>query len=94
MSDYFVYILGNKSNSVLYTGVTNNLDRRIKEHRLKLIPGFTARYNLTKLLYYSRFTDVNEALLWEKRIKGWLREKKEVLITAENPTWKDLAEKL
>lgn len=86
---YYVYILTNKSNT-LYTGVTNNLEKRVEEHRLKLIPGFTSLYNINKLIYFDAFYDVNEAIAAEKRIKGWTRKKKIALIKTINPKFKDL----
>jgi len=82
----------NKKNGVLYTGMTNNLERRVHEHKHKLVPGFTSKYNITRLVYYDSTTDVNEAIAFEKRIKGWLRVKKIKLIETENPDWKDLSE--
>lgn len=81
----------NKSRT-LYTGVTNNLQRRVYEHKEKLIPGFTAKYNINKLIYYEIFTDINSAIAREKQIKGWLRKKKIDLIESINPEWKDLSE--
>ena len=86
---YYVYILTNKSNT-LYTGVTNNLERRIEEHRLKLVPGFTSLYNLNKLIYFSEFHNVEEAIDAEKKIKGWTRKKKITLIKTINPEFKNL----
>jgi len=91
---YYVYIMTNKYNTVLYTGVTNDLIRRVYEHKNKLVEGFTAKYNLTKLVYYEIFNDVKEAINREKQIKGWKREKKENLINAFNPDWKDLYEEI
>ena len=91
MSQYFVYIMTNKSNT-LYTGVTNNLERRVFEHKHKLVKGFTNRYNITKLVYYETTSDVREAITREKQIKGWLRSKKITLIENINPQWKDLSE--
>ena len=81
----------NKSRT-LYTGVTNNLQRRVYEHKEKLIPGFTTKYNINKLIYYEIFNDVNLAIAREKQIKGWLRKKKIDLIESINPEWKDLSE--
>jgi len=89
---YYVYILTNKSNKVLYTGVTNNLERRIYEHKNKLIPGFTEKYNVNKLVYFDHTTDINEAISREKQIKGWTRQKKIELIETINPEWVDLSE--
>jgi len=87
---YYVYILTNASRT-LYTGVTNDLERRVLEHKRKLIPGFTRRYNLTRLVYFEEFGDIRDAIAREKQIKGWLRARKVALIEATNPTWKDLS---
>jgi putative endonuclease len=75
----------------IYTGVTNNLERRVQEHKDKLIPGFTKKYNITELVYYEETNDVYAALAREKEIKGWLRVKKIALIETMNPEWKDLS---
>ena len=88
---YYVYIITNKNNSVIYTGVTNNLNRRIYEHKNKLIVGFSSKYNLNKLVYYVETSDVKEAIAYEKKIKGWTRAKKETLINENNPAWDDLS---
>ena len=90
MGMYYVYILTNKGNSVLYTGVTNNLKRRIFEHKNKLADGFTKKYNVDKLIYFDYTTDIYSAISREKQIKGWRREKKIDLINVMNPEWKDL----
>jgi putative endonuclease len=90
--NYFVYMMRNKKNGVLYTGVTNNLARRVYEHKEKLIPGFTSKYNLTKLVFFEETPDVRVAISREKQIKGWLRKKKIDLITAQNTDWKDLSD--
>lgn len=82
----------NRKNGVLYTGVTNNLERRVLEHKQKLVSGFTKKYNCTKLVYYSSGSYIREAITAEKQIKGWLRRKKISLIESENPEWKDLSE--
>ena len=87
---YYVYILANKTNKVIYTGVTNNLQRRLYEHKHKLIPGFTSRYNVNKLVFYACTSDVKEAISYEKKIKGWSRSKKNALIEEENPNWEEL----
>lgn len=87
---YYVYILTNKYNTVLYTGVTNDLERRMKEHRSPENRGFTAMYNVHKLVYYETFDDVVEAIAREKQIKSGSRQKKIDLIVAFNPWWKDL----
>jgi putative endonuclease len=90
MNNYYVYIMTNNSKT-LYTGMTNDLTRRVYEHKQKLIPGFTQKYNITKLVYFEETSDVNAAILREKQIKGWLREKKITLIESMNPEWKDLS---
>ena len=87
---YYVYIVTNKNNNVLYTGVTNSLSRRVFEHKQKLTPGFTKKYNLTKLVYYEIFDNVYDAIKREKQIKGGSREDKIVLINKVNRNWKDL----
>ena len=79
-NQYFVYILANKTNTVVYTGVTNNLDRRIFEHKNKLIEGFTKRYNVDKLVYYEVGGGIEGAIMREKQIKSWSRERKNALI--------------
>ncbi|MBA4420559.1 MAG: endonuclease [Anaerolinea sp.] len=88
---YFIYILASKSR-VLYTGMTNNLARRIIEHKNKLVLGFTSKYNVNRLVYYEEYGSPQEAILREKQIKGWLRIKKIKLIEDMNPGWKDLSE--
>ncbi|HSX40279.1 MAG TPA: GIY-YIG nuclease family protein [Candidatus Saccharimonadales bacterium] len=90
MKHYYIYILTNKSNHVLYTGVTNSLLRRINQHKFKTIDGFTKKYNVTKLVYFELFSYVKDAIAAEKRIKGWTRIKKIKLIESMNPSWKDL----
>ncbi len=87
---YYVYIATNPQNHVLYTGVTNNLVKRIWEHKQKLVSGFTQKYNINKLVYYEIFEDINEAIKREKQIKGGSREKKFKLIELANPLFKDL----
>lgn len=91
MQSYFVYILTTKNNKMLYIGVTNNLERRIQEHKQKIIPGYTEKYNLNKLVYFEEFQRVEDAIAVEKKIKGWLRRKKDQLITSFNPKWDDLS---
>ncbi len=88
---YYVYILANKSNTVIYTGITNDLNRRLCEHKNKLIEGFTSKYNVNKLVYYCFFANVNDAIAFEKRVKGWRRSKKNELIESLNPNWEDLS---
>jgi putative endonuclease len=89
-NQYYVYLITNQTKT-LYTGVTNDLLRRIYEHKLKSVPGFTAKYNITKLVYYETTTDIYSAIAREKQIKGWLRIKKINLIESSNPEWLDLA---
>lgn len=89
---FYVYIATNKRNNVIYTGVTNNLERRMYEHKNKLIDGFTKKYNVVKLVFFEAFTDPKEAIGNEKMIKGWLRKKKIALIDSKNPEWKDLSD--
>ncbi len=91
---YYVYILTNKSNKVLYIGVTNDLERRIYEHKNKMVDGFTKKYNLTKLVYYEATTDVSSAIEREKQLKNWHKEWKMNLVKEFNPEWKDLGEML
>ncbi len=87
---YYVYIMTNRNNTVLYTGVTNNLKRRVYEHKEKLVEGFTKKYNVTKLVYYEISRDVNSAILREKQIKGGSRAKKNMLVEGVNSEWRDL----
>lgn len=91
MREYYVYIMSNESGT-LYTGVTNSLERRVHEHREKLVEGFTKKYNITRLVYYETFSDIREAIGREKQIKSWRRRKKLDLIASLNPRWRDLAE--
>jgi putative endonuclease len=90
MKQYYVYIMTNKSRT-LYTGVTNDLERRVYEHKQKLIPGFTTRYNISRLVYFEATEDIRAAIEREKQIKGWLRQKKVALIESVNPEKKDLS---
>ena len=89
---YCVYIMSNVSK-MLYVGVTNDLEKRVLQHKSKLILGYTQRYNLFKLVYFESFGDIRDAIRREKQIKGWLRSKKVALIQSVNPHWNDLAEK-
>ncbi|MFQ6032659.1 MAG: GIY-YIG nuclease family protein [Candidatus Zixiibacteriota bacterium] len=91
MRQYYVYIMTNRSRT-LYTGVTNNLYRRVYEHKNKLIDGFAKKYNITKLVWYEVTSEITSAIAREKQIKGWLRKKKIALIESMNPEWKDLSE--
>jgi len=88
---YYVYIMTNRSKT-LYTGVTNDLIRRVYEHKNKMVEGFTKKYNIMKLVYFEETSDVQAAIEREKQIKGWLRSKKIALIESKNPEWKDLSE--
>ncbi|MDZ7359046.1 MAG: GIY-YIG nuclease family protein [candidate division KSB1 bacterium] len=87
---FYVYIMTNKNNTVIYTGVTNNLKRRVYEHKAKLVEGFTKKYNIDKLVYYEIFEDSYNAIAREKQIKGGSRQKKIDLINSVNKDWKDL----
>ncbi len=89
---YYVYMITNWNNYVLYTGVTGNLERRLYEHFSKEIPGFTSKYNLNKLVYYEEFHCVNMAISREKQLKGWSRVKKNALVNEFNPYWQDLSQ--
>ena len=91
MKEYFVYMLTNKYHNVLYIGFTNNIRRRVYEHKLKLVDGFTSKYNCTILVWYELFADVNLAIAREKQLKTWQRAWKNNLIKKHNPDWHDLA---
>jgi putative endonuclease len=90
MKQCYVYITTNKSRT-LYTGVTNDLERRVYEHKQKLIPGFTTRHNISRLVYFEATEDIRAAIEREKQIKGWLRQKEIALIESMNPEWEDLS---
>jgi len=90
MRVYYVYIMASRSR-VLYTGVTNDLARRVNEHKLGLVPGFTSRYRVTRLVYFEEFTDIRDAIAREKQVKDWTRGRRIRLIEDHNPTWEDLA---
>lgn len=94
MKSYYVYIITNKKNGVLYIGVTSNLIRRIYEHKNKLVDGFSKKYKLNKLVYYEICHDVKEAILREKRMKKWKRDWKIKLIKKDNLEWEDLYNKI
>ncbi len=87
---YYAYILANKHRNVLYTGVTNNLKRRIPEHRDNINKCFTSKYNVHYLIYYETFSSIVKAIKREKQIKKWYRHQKDALINKNNPEWKDL----
>jgi putative endonuclease len=89
--NYYVYLLSNWNNKVLYIGVTSSLERRIVEHRQKLVPGFTEKYNVNKLVYFEQTNDAISAIAREKQLKKWRREKKNALVDSVNPTWRDLS---
>ena len=91
MSKHYAYIM-NSPTGTLYTGVTNDLMRRVYEHKHKVVEGFTRTYNVTRLAYFEETTDTASAIAREKQIKGWRRSKKIELIKSMNPTWRDLAE--
>ena len=88
---YYVYLLTNWNNRVLYVGITNNLERRVYEHKHKMIKGFTEKYNLKKLVYFEQTEDVISAITREKEIKKWRREKKNQLVNKVNAGWEDLS---
>ena len=90
MRHYSVYIMTNRSRT-LYTGVTNDLQRRVYEHKQKMGSKFTSKYNITRLAYYENYSDIRDAIAREKQIKGWSRAKKIALIESVNPEWRDLS---
>ena len=88
---YYVYILTNKTNHVMYIGVTNNLDRRLYEHKEEQVKGFTKKYHVHKLVSFEEYHEINDAITREKQLKGWSRAKKNLLVETENPNWNDLS---
>lgn len=88
---YFVYLLTNRNNKVMYVGMTNDLLRRVYEHRTKAVKGFTEKYNVHKLVYFEETSDIHAAIAREKEIKKWRRGKKDALVNTTNPVWHDLA---
>ena len=90
MKSYYVYILASKINGTLYVGVTNDLIRRIHQHKGKLVPGFTSEYQVDKLVYYEETNDIHSAIAREKQLKSWNRQWKIGLIETSNPDWNDL----
>lgn len=90
MRTFYVYIMASRARA-LYVGVTNDLARRVNEHKQGLVPGFTTRYRVTRLVYFEQFADIRDAIAREKGIKGWLRSRKTRLIDSRNPTWEDLS---
>src|SRR5436309_16030823 len=91
MRTYHVYIIASRSR-VLYTGVTNDLARRVYEHNRGLTPGFTSRYHITRLVYFEEYGDIRDAIARRTQLKGWVRARKMRLIEQQNPRWRDLAE--
>lgn len=91
MNDYFFYMMANRSKT-LYTGMTNNLARRVDEHKHMLVDGFTRRYLIDRLLYYEVTNDVEAAIRREKQVKGWVRRRKIALIESVNPEWRGLGD--
>ena len=91
-NSYYVYLLTNWNNKVIYVGVTNDLNRRLYEHKNKIVQGFTQKYNLNKLVYFEETNDIDAAITREKEIKKWRREKKDKLVNQLNPNWIDLSE--
>ena len=89
---YYVYILTNKTDKVMYIGLTNNLKRRLYEHKNEQIDGFTKKYHVHKLVYFEEYSDVNRAIAREKQLKHWTRVKKNALVETKNPDWKDFGE--
>ena len=94
MKTYHIYILASGKNGTLYVGITNNLIKRVWEHKNKLVEGFTKKYNVNKLVYYEECDDINEAIKREKQFKKWKRDWKLKLIEKDNPNWKDLYDDL
>lgn len=88
---YYTYILATKNNKMLYIGVTNDLQRRLYEHKNKMLDGFSKKYNINKLVHYEEFQNVEDAISREKQLKGWARAKKDGLISANNPDWQELS---
>jgi len=93
MRSFYVYIMASRSR-VIYVGVTNDLVRRVQEHKNGVNPGFTKKYRVKRLVYFEEFTDIRVAIAREKELKGWIRVRKTALIERRNPTWEDLAEPL
>ena len=88
---YYVYIMSCPSDTTLYIGVTNDIERRVQEHKSGTIPGFTQKYNCVKLVYYEKYSDIEQAIEREKKLKKWRREKKDWLISTMNPELQELA---
>ena len=90
MKDYYVYIMTNQYNNVMYIGITNDLKRRVYEHKTGYFEGFTRKYNVHKLVYVENCHEVTDAIKREKQLKSWRREKKNALVEAVNPAWKEI----
>ncbi len=93
MQNYYVYIVTNYTKTVLYIGITNDLERRMHEHRIRSTPGFASKYYCSRLIYFEDTVDIGAAIEREKQLKGWRRSKKEALINIDNPNWVDLSYK-
>ncbi len=91
---FAIYIVANKSRNIIYIGVTSNLQKRVWEHKSKVVDGFTKRYNITDLMYYKLYDNAENAILREKRLKKYKRVQKDKLVIKDNPEWKDLYETL
>jgi len=91
---YYVYILASRRDGAIYVGVTNDIVRRVYEHRIKAVPGFTSKYNITQLVWFEIYDDPTSAISREKELKKWKRSWKAQLIEAQNPVWKDLYESI
>lgn len=89
---YYTYILTNKNDTIMYIGVTNDLKRRLYEHKSKQVDGFTKKYNVYKLVYFEKYSDIDNAIAREKQLKHWVRSKKNLLVETQNPNWDDLGE--
>ena len=89
---YYVYILTNNFNTIMYIGVTNDLRRRLYEHKTEQIEGFTKKYHIHKLVYFEEYSDIDDAIEREKQLKRWVRRKKDFLVETQNPNWDDLGE--
>ena len=89
---YYIYILTSKDNAVMYIGVTNDLHRRLCEHKNERIEGFTKKYHVHKLVYFEEYSEINLAIAREKQLKAWTRAKKNLLVQTQNPNWDDLGE--
>jgi len=94
MKSYYIYIMSNHRRTVLYVGMTNDLERRLDEHKRSVVKGFTSRYNCTELVYFEECYDVLAAIAREKQLKKWSRAKKEALISSTNPRYEDLSERI